>query len=182
MSKKNNNELSKFISLILRHKPEVIDLKLDKQGYLNVNDLINGINNKSNFSIDFKKLEEIVNTDNKNRYSFDSSKKKIRANQGHSIQVDVGLKEIEPPEFLYHGTGEKYVDSINKKGIISKSRIYVHLSKDIDTAKNVGKRHGNPKIFRIKAKEMYKDEYKFFLSENKVWLTKYIPTKYIELI
>ena len=104
----------------------------------------------------------------------------IRANQGHSIPVDVELEEKEPPNKLYHGTGEKYVESIDQQGLIPKSRLYVHLSKDTDTAIKVGKRHGNCVIYVVKAAEMYRIEYKFYLSQNGVWLTDKVPVKYLE--
>ena len=133
--------VSRYISLILRHKPDVIGITLDEHGWANVNDLILGVE-KNNPGFNMEVLEEIVKTDSKQRYSFNEDKTLIRANQGHSIPVDVELEEKEPPEFLYHGTGEKYATSINQQGLIPKSRLYVHLSKDIETAKNVGKRHG----------------------------------------
>ena len=104
----------------------------------------------------------------------------IRANQGHSIPVDVELEEKCPPEFLYHGTGEKYTESIDKIGLIPKSRLYVHLSKDITTAEQVGKRHGKEIVYQVNAGQMYKDGYKFFLSVNNVWLTKEVPVKYLD--
>ena len=106
-------ETSKFISLILRHKPEAIGITLDEHGWANVNELIAGISKTQ--PIDMSMLEQIVSEDEKQRYSFNDNKTKIRANQGHSIPVDVELAECEPPEFLYHGTGKKYFDSISKK-------------------------------------------------------------------
>lgn len=127
-------------------------------------------------------LEQIVRTDSKQRYSFNDDKSLIRANQGHSVNVDVELKEKEPPEYLYHGTGEKYVESINQDGLIPKSRLYVHLSKDIETAENVGRRHGKEVVYRIDSGQMYRDGYKFYLSENGVWLTKEVPVKYLEMV
>ena len=131
-------KLSRYISLILRHKPEVIGISLDEHGWANVNELITGIA-KNNPGFNMETLEEIVKTDNKQRYSFNADKSLIRANQGHSIPVDVELEEKEPPEYLYHGTGEKYVTSINEMGLIPKSRLYVHLSQDTETAAKVGK-------------------------------------------
>ena len=174
----NIEKLSKFISLILRHKPEEIGITLDDFGWAKVEDLINGIN-KSGKKIDMEILEEIVRTDNKQRYSFNEDKTKIRANQGHSIPVKVDLKELEPPETLYHGTATKSLKGIQKQGIKSMSRLYVHLSKDFETAKQVGTRHGECVILVINAKRMYEDGIKFYLSENGVWLTEYIDTKYI---
>ena len=124
-------------------------------------------------------LEEIVSTDEKQRYSFNEDKTLIRANQGHSIPVDVELYEKEPPEELWHGTGEKYVSSVDVQGLIPKSRLYVHLSKDRETAVKVGQRHGKPVLYIVKAWEMHRDGYKFFLSKNGVWLTREVPVKYL---
>lgn len=171
-------DTSRFISLILRHKPETIGISLDEHGWANVDELIAGIAKTYEFNMDI--LEKIVLTDSKQRYSFNEDKTLIRANQGHSIPVDVELEEVEPPVELWHGTGEKYAVSIDEQGLIPKSRLYVHLSKDEDTAVNVGKRHGKPVLYIVKAVEMYKDGYKFFLSKNGVWLTKEVPVKYLK--
>lgn len=173
-------DTSKFLSLILRHKPETIEIKLDEHGWADVSELISGISKTRPF--DMKMLEEIVRTDNKQRYSFNEDKTLIRANQGHSIPVDVELEKKTPPEFLYHGTGEKFVSSIDKEGLLSKSRLYVHLSKDIDTAVKVGSRHGKPVVYRVAAGKMADDGYEFFLSVNGVWLTKAVPAEYLSKI
>lgn len=173
-------KLSKYISLILRHKPEVIGISLDEYGWANVKELIEGVSKDNDFNMYM--LEEIVKTDNKQRYSFNEDKTLIRANQGHSIPVDVELEEKIPPDILWHGTGEKYASSINKEGLISKSRLYVHLSKDRYTAVNVGSRHGNPILYEVNAKKMYEDGYRFYLSFNGVWLTKNVPVKYLKEI
>ena len=172
------NETSKYISLILRHKPETIGITLDEHGWANVDELIAGIAKTQSF--DMAMLEEIVATDNKQRYSFNEDHTLIRANQGHSIPVDVELKEICPPEILYHGTGEKYVSSIDEQGLIPKSRLYVHLSKDEETAVNVGKRHGKPVVYKVNSGDMHRDGYVFYQSVNGVWLTKSVPVKYLE--
>lgn len=171
-------ETSKFMSLILRHRPETIGISLDEHGWANVDDLIAGIAKTCEFDMEI--LEKIVRTDNKQRYSFNDDKTLIRANQGHSIAVDVELDELEPPTELWHGTGEKYVKSIDKQGLIPKSRLYVHLSKDRETAVQVGQRHGKPVLYMVKAGEMYQDGYPFYLSKNGVWLTKEVPVKYLE--
>ena len=176
----NYKETSKYISLILRHKPDVIGITLDEHGWANVDELIAGVSKTHPINMDI--LEQIVSEDEKQRYSFNEDKTLIRANQGHSIPVDVELEEKEPPEILFHGTGEKYVDSINKSGLIPKSRLYVHLSANEETAQKVGTRHGRPVIYKVKSKEMYCDGYKFFCSVNGVWLTKTVPVKYIEII
>ena len=157
-------ETGKYMSFILRHKPDAIGITLDEHGWANVDELIAGIARDNEFNMEI--LEEIVRTDEKQRYSFNEDKTLIRANQGHSIPVDVELEEKEPPEILYHGTGEKYVSSIDAQGLIPKSRLYVHLSKDEETAVKVGSRHGKPVIYIVKAKQMYEDGYKFYLSAN----------------
>lgn len=171
-------DTSKFLSLILRHKPETIGITLDEHGWADVTELIKGISKTKEINMDI--LEEIVNTDEKQRYSFNEDKTKIRANQGHSINVDVELEEITPPEILWHGTGEKYTASIDEIGLIPKSRLYVHLSKDKDTAIKVGQRHGKPVLYTVNAAQMYMDGYKFYLSKNGVWLTKEVPVKYLK--
>ena len=168
---------SKTLSYLLRHNPE--DLDMDKNGWVMVDDVLKKLN------ITFKELEEIVETNDKKRFSFDDTLTKIRANQGHSIDVDVELKEVEPPEYLYHGTAPSYVHEILKSGGLSKmKRNHVHLSSDEKTAFNVGKRHSkylDPAIFIVDSEEMYKDGFKFYLSENGVWLTEYVPKKYITI-
>lgn len=175
-----NNKTSKFIALILRHKPETIGITLDEHGWANVQELIDGINATGKHHLNMELLEEIVRLDEKQRYSFNEDRSLIRANQGHSIPVDVDLRETLPPKVLYHGTGEKYVPSIDEQGLIPKSRLYVHMSADKETAKTVGSRHGRPVIYEIDCKSMSGDGYRFYLSENHVWLTKAVPAKYLK--
>ena len=177
MTPNKYKETSKYLSLILRHKPEIIGIALDEHGWANVDELIEGVSRTH--PLDMAALELIVAEDEKQRYSFNEDKTLIRANQGHSIPVDVELDEKEPPEVLYHGTGEKYVSSIDRQGLIPKSRLYVHLSRDEETAAKVGSRHGKPVIYKVKSGEMYRDGYKFFCSVNGVWLTKEVPVKYL---
>ena len=176
----NLTKLSKFISMILRHQPGVIGISLDEHGWAQTDELISGIAEYKNIDFTMDILEEIVRTDDKQRYSFNEDKTLIRANQGHSIPVDVELDEKEPPEKLWHGTGEKYVESIDRQGLIRKSRLYVHLSKDTETAIKVGARHGKPFLYTVNAGEMYRDGYKFYLSANGVWLTREVPVQYLE--
>ena len=126
-------------------------------------------------------LREIVRTDNKQRYSFNEDRTKIRANQGHSVPMDVELKEAAPPEILYHGTGERALDPILREGLRPMKRLYVHLSRDYDTAVQVGRRHGKPAVLLVRAGKMREDGYPFFLSANGVWLTKAVPPEYLEL-
>lgn len=176
----NLTKTSRYISLILRHKPETIGISLDEHGWANVRELIDGVN--KTHKLDMKLLEEIVETDDKQRYSFNEDKTKIRANQGHSVDVDVELEEAVPPQYLYHGTATKYMDSIWKDGLVPKSRLYVHLSADMETATNVGERHGKPIVFRIRSKCMYLQGHKFYKSQNGVWLTKNVPVEFMEIM
>ena len=173
--------VSKFISLVLRHKPDAANLSLDKYGYAQVDELVAYLNKKyGGFTV--TDLDTIVETDDKQRYSYNNDHTKIRANQGHSFPVDLELEAQQPPQLLFHGTSTKYLDSIMKKGIISKSRQYVHLSKDVDTAHTVGLRHGaGTVILVVSANQMWRDGYKFFLSDNGVWLVDEVPTKYFTL-
>ena len=174
-----NDSLSKFISLILRHHPEAVNIQLDEHGWADVEELIAGIK-KTGKRINRELLEEIVQTDQKQRYSFNEDKTLIRANQGHSISVDVELKELEPPALLYHGTAVGFLDSIQKEGLKPMGRLYVHLSKDVETALNVGRRHGKPVVLKIRSGDMYRDGQVFYMSENGVWLTKRVDTKYFQ--
>ena len=173
------DKLSIFISLVLRHKPEAAHITLDEHGWADVEELLKGICDMGR-KIDMDILEEIVAADKKQRYSFNQDKTLIRANQGHSIPVDVELIEQEPPEFLYHGTATRFLNDIMKEGLKPMSRLYVHLSKDIETAMKVGKRHGTPVILKIHSGDMYRAGYKYYLSENGVWLTKKVDVKYLE--
>jgi putative RNA 2'-phosphotransferase len=174
----NLTKVSKFISLILRHKPEEAGITLDKNGWADTRALVKGVAEKyPGFTIN--DLIQIVKTDEKQRYAFTENLARIRANQGHSIPVDLELQPVEPPEYLWHGSGRKYQDSIIKDGLIPKSRQYVHLSDDFQTAVKVGERHGNPVVFYVCSGEMYKDGYIFYKSANGVWLTDRVPTNYI---
>ncbi len=174
----SEKEISKFISLILRHRPEVVGISLDKHGWADVEKLLTGMN-KTGTSIDMQILEKIVAEDDKQRFSFNEDRTLIRADQGHSIPVDVELEKRIPPAILYHGTGEKYIASINEHGLIPKSRLYVHLSKDYETAVKVGSRHGKPVVYEVETGKMAADGYDFFLSVNGVWLVKSVPAEFL---
>lgn len=175
------DKLSVFISLVLRHKPDVAGITLDEHGWADVEELIGGINSTGR-KINIEVLEEIVRSDNKQRYSFNENKTLIRANQGHSVPVDVELEKKDPPEFLYHGTVDRFLKFIMIEGLKPMSRLYVHLSKDIETANKVGKRHGNPVVLRVHSGKMNRDGIKFYISENGVWLTKKVDVKYIKVM
>ncbi|MBO5287533.1 MAG: RNA 2'-phosphotransferase [Clostridia bacterium] len=171
---------SKLIALALRHKPDAVGITLDEHGWARVDELIVGVNKSRPLTMEI--LEEIVEKDEKGRFSFSEDKTLIRANQGHSIPVDVELKETTPPPILYHGTAEKFVDSIEKIGLIPKSRLYVHLSADYETALSVGARHGKAVVYQIDTKEMMKNNCKFFISKNGVWLTDSVLPEYLRRI
>ncbi len=179
MNEKHKKEISKFLSLVLRHSPGTINLELDENGWADVKELIlKAANHSRRFSLE--ELEEIVLTNDKQRFAFNEQKTKIRANQGHSIDVALGLERQEPPELLFHGTVEKFIASIKEKGLLKMHRQHVHLSADIETAKKVGSRRGIPVILNIKSGQMFRDNISFYLSENGVWLTDHVPVKYID--
>lgn len=179
-NQKNLTKISKYMSMILRHRPEVIGLTLDPHGWADVKALIRGIQGKYP-EFNRKTLEEIVKSDEKQRYSFDQNGMRIRANQGHSVHVDVDMEEMDPPEILYHGTGRKSLSSILEKGLLPGNRLFVHLSKDTETARKVGRRHGDPVVFIVHAGQMARDGYTFRLSANGVWQIHEVPAKYLEL-
>ena len=174
--KKDLKSRSKYLSLILRHNPDAGSITLDKEGWANVKDLIH------NAGFTKYELESIVETDDKQRYTFDEYQTKIRASQGHSIaDVEIEFPETIPPQFLYHGTVQRFIDSIMKNGLSKQKRNYLHLSKDIETATSVGSRRGDAVILKIHALDMYHDGHKFFISKNGIYLIDLIPSKYIEI-
>ncbi|WP_326981576.1 RNA 2'-phosphotransferase [Chryseobacterium sp. MYb264] len=179
MNEQQKKKISKFLSLVLRHKPEVINLTLDENGWTSVDELLTKSKRDVHQGLTFEELDEIVETNDKKRFVFNEDKTRIRANQGHSIDIDLALKPQQPPEFLYHGTAESNIDSILEKGIEKRNRQHVHLSQDKETATKVGMRHGKPVILSIKTTEMSEDGILFYLSENNVWLTDFVDAKYI---
>jgi len=166
---------SKFLSYVLRHNPYDFGLTLKDGGWANVEDVLKAT------KLTMSELEEIVKTDKKKRYSFDGNGN-IRANQGHSIDVDMKFVPIFPPQKLYHGTSEDAQAIIYKDGIKKMQRQHVHCSTNIETAITVGQRHGHSIVFEIDAQQMHNDGYAFFQSENGVWLTDYIHPRYIKVI
>ena len=176
MTDKELTTKSKFLSLVLRHKPEEIGIKLSEEGWANTQELCKLSH------ITRSELEEIVEKNNKKRFEFDKCKDRIRACQGHSVDVDLKLKPVEPPVFLYHGTSDKFLKSIRKEGLKAGDRNHVYLSEDRETAEKVGSRHGGKTIvLRVKADE-YKynnEDVEFYKSTNGVWLTKEVPAEYI---
>ena len=178
--KEENGKLSRFISLILRHKPEAIGIEIERTGgWADVDALIAGINAKGKYHIDRPLLEKIVADDSKGRYSFNSDGTKIRANQGHSIPgVVIEMDSPEPPEYLYHGTAYGFLNKVLKEGLKPMTRQYVHISSDYKTALKVGSRHGKPVVLLLRAKDFVKDGNELYLSPNGILQAKTVPPQY----
>jgi putative RNA 2'-phosphotransferase len=171
-------KMSKFLSLVLRHKPEEIGLVLDEYGWANVEELIRRANERGS-RLSRPLLERIVAESDKQRFALSDDGQKIRANQGHSVNIELGLPPVEPPELLYHGTASRFLDSIRREGLHSGNRQHVHLSIDAETATKVGQRHGRPVVLIVRAREMWTAGCQFFRSENGVWLTDHVPIEYL---
>lgn len=174
----NHEKLSRYLSLILRHAPERAGLTLDAQGWVGVPELIRACKNHGH-QISREILDEVVATNSKKRFAFNEDGTKIRASQGHSIDVDLGLAPVEPPEFLFHGTAMSSKDSILGQGLEKRTRQHVHLSADEETARNVGSRHGKPLVFTVSSAKMHAAGLQFFRSANGVWLTDHVPPEYL---
>ena len=172
---------SKFLSLVLRHQPDRIGICLDEAGWVDVDVLLEAMARHGK-PISREMLEEVVRTNDNKRFSFSEDGKQIRANQGHSVHVDLGYKSAEPPEILLHGTPTRFLESIRQEGLKKMDRHHVHLSPDTGTARAVGARRGRPLVFRILAGRMQRDGHRFFLTANGVWLTDRVPPEYLELV
>jgi len=170
---------SKFLSLILRHEPERVGLALDTAGWVNVNELLEAIN-RHGVSLSIEELRKVVTMNDKKRFAFSEDGQKIRASQGHSVDVDLQYKSEAPPEFLYHGTPEKFVQSIRATGLNKGERHDVHLSPDAATATKVGQRRGRAVVLKIRTGEMHQAGYLFRRSANNVWLVDFVPAEFIE--
>ncbi|MFT5468696.1 MAG: putative RNA 2'-phosphotransferase [Verrucomicrobiales bacterium] len=171
-------KLSRFVSLVLRHKPETIGLDLDENGWAEVEQLLAKMNAFGR-QIDLATLVEVVETNDKKRFTFDESRTRIRANQGHSVEIDLELEPQTPPDLLLHGTAERNLESIFESGLKPGSRQHVHLSSDEITAAKVGSRHGKSVVLKIDAAAMLKAAHKFFHSKNGVWLTESVPPEFL---
>lgn len=172
---------SKFLSLVLRHKPETIGLTLDENGWATIADLTAGAAAYGRH-LSAEQIREIVATNDKQRFALSEDGRRIRANQGHSIDVDVGLRESEPPAVLFHGTATRFLDSIWARGLLPGSRQHVHLSSEEATAFKVGVRHGRPVVLRVDASAARRGGQKFFLSKNGVWLTSSVAPTFLAKI
>jgi len=178
MDQRKVTTVGKFLCLVLRHKPEAIDLQLDSGGWANVDELLQKLE-QSGRPLTKEELVSVVNIDNKQRFALTSNGALIRASQGHSIAIDLGYAPTEPPARLWHGTAKRFISSIFSTGLLKMNRHHVHLSADRNTAYTVGKRHGSPLVLRVDARAMHNDGYGFFLSANGVWLTNNVPVSYL---
>lgn len=172
------NKLSRTLSLVLRHDPASIGLSLDREGWASVDELLACLNQRGR-TIDRAALAQVVRENNKQRFRFSEDGLRIRANQGHSIEIDLKLKAQAPPDILYHGTASRFMPSIEREGLKKMTRQHVHLSADLRTAHSVGKRHGKPVVLEISADSMAGHGFVFYLSENGVWLTNEVPVDYL---
>lgn len=178
MTSRYLRKTSKFLSLILRHKPEMIGLTLDAQGWAHVEELLQKINAHGH-ALTLEDLQVVVAQNDKQRFAFSADGTRIRANQGHSLPIDLGLQPVVPPGELYHGTAQHNLLSIREKGLLKGSRHHVHLSSDEETARKVGARYGNPVVLRIATDRMHADGVLFYQADNGVWLTDEVPVAYI---
>ena len=171
-------KISKFLSLVLRHQPGKIGLTLDAQGWADVGELLSKAN-QHGVALTRPLLNKVVEQNDKQRFAFDAGGTRIRANQGHSINIDLGLEPIAPPECLYHGTATRFLESIRQQGLLRGRRDYVHLSPDEETARKVGARHGEAIVLVVKAAEMHAAGFVFYRSANGVWLSDHVPPEYL---
>jgi len=171
-------QISKFLSLVLRHQPEKIGLRLSQSGWASVEELIEASRQRG-IEFTLEELQNVVASNDKKRFSLSVDGLLIRANQGHSIEVELGYAPSAPPDVLYHGTAERFLTSIKQQGLIKGRRHHVHLSADVDTATKVGRRHGKPVVLKVEAGKMRQDGFVFYLSANKVWLTERVPIQYL---
>jgi putative RNA 2'-phosphotransferase len=178
ISENENTRISKFLSLVLRHQPDMVGINLDANGWTDVNILLERAGRKG-FRISPEVLNYVVETNSKKRFAYNGDKTMIRASQGHSVKVELGYESAMPPDILYHGTAIQNIDSIVKRGLEKMGRHHVHLSSDRETAHMVGMRHGKPVIFEVLAGKMFNGGLEFYLTENKVWLTDYVPAGFL---
>jgi putative RNA 2'-phosphotransferase len=181
MNEKRLIKVSKYLSKHLRHQPERLGLTLETGGWVKVEDLLQACA-KNNFPVSPDELKEVVEKNDKKRFSFDASGAKIRANQGHSVRVDLQLKPQTPPARLFHGTAERNAPMIREHGLLKMGRHHVHLSADAETARKVGARYGKPLIFEIDTMAMLAGGFEFFVSENGVWLVETVPPEFLKAL
>ncbi len=170
--------ISKLLSLALRHEPAALGLRLDEAGWVDVGAVLAGLATKGE-AVTREELEEVVRTSDKQRFALEGSR--MRANQGHSVDIELGLARREPPEVLYHGTVARFLAAIREEGIIKGQRTHVHLSADVRTAETVAKRRGTPVVLEVRARAMHETGHAFYLSDNGVWLTEHVPPRFLEI-
>lgn len=180
LDEKRLTSLSKLLSLTLRHKPSTLGITLDDNGWVDVDVLLAGARANGK-QLDLDLLRRIVETNNKQRFTFSEDGRRIRANQGHSIEVALDLPAQEPPDVLLHGTATRFLDAILAEGLDRRNRHHVHLSDNLETALQVGGRHGKPVLLEIDAARMHRDGHRFFRSDNGVWLTDAVPPAYLRV-
>lgn len=181
MDKKRQKRISKFLSLVLRHQPDKIGIQLEESGWVEVTTLLEKLNaNDKRLELDLPTLKLVVTENDKLRFQFNEDETKIRATQGHSVDVDLGYEPAAPPEILCHGTPEKFVAPIKEQGLQKQARHHVHLHQDEDLASDVGGRRGKPVLLKIRAAEMHQAGFQFFVTPNDVWLTDHVPPEFIE--
>lgn len=171
-------QLSRFLSLVLRHKPDEVGIRLDEAGWVPVSELLDALQ-RSGRGMSRQKLEQIVRGSDKQRFALSDDGTRIRANQGHSVQVELGYEPAEPPEVLFHGTAEKSVKSIRRVGLQKRSRHHVHLSPTRQTAAAVGARHGKLVLLEVRTRAMHRAGFTFYRTPNNVWLTDEVPVEYL---
>lgn len=175
----NQQKISKLLSFVLRHHPDRLGLTLDHQGWVAISDLLEALR-KDGKTISLHQLQQVVTENDKQRFTIDATQQRIRANQGHSIPIDLALEPTTPPVVLYHGTAERHLPSIQQKGLLKGTRQHVHLSADQNTAHKVGSRHGKPIILVVDTAAMLADRHLFYCSENGVWLIDHVPVQYLQ--
>lgn len=174
---KQLKDISKYLSYLLRHEPQAIGLALDAQGWASVEQLVS---KTTQYELTQALIETVVETNDKQRFVFNSDRTKIRANQGHSISIDLALEPIDPPNTLFHGTAERFIDAIKTEGLKKMQRHHVHLSESEWVAKSVGSRYGKPVLLTVDTKQMAADGYRFYKTANSVWLVDVVPPGYIQ--
>ncbi len=172
-------QISKFLSLVLRHQPEKIRIQLDDAGWTSIDALLEAMRQHGR-RISRESLDHVVATNDKQRFCISDDGNLIRASQGHSIDVELGYEPASPPEFLLHGTPESAVEAIRREGLQKMKRHHVHLHPDAPTAETVGARRGIPVLLRIRSQQMAQDGFLFFVTANQVWLTDHVPARFIE--
>lgn len=179
IDEKSVRRISKFLSLVLRHQPDKIGIQLDKAGWVEIEVLLEALR-RSGQKISRDLLEHVVGTNDKQRFTIDESGQRIRATQGHSVEVELGYEPANPPAILIHGTPETAVSAIRESGLQKMQRHHVHLHCDTSTASAVGARRGTPVLLKVKAQEMAKEGFVFYVTANQVWLTDHVPPRFIE--